>query len=167
MPSGASAATAATQLARRARADRPEAGRGALLYLRQEGRGIGLTNKLKAYALQERGYDTVEANEQLGLPVDGRNYATGSEMLHRLGIRKVRLLTNNPRKAAALKAHGIDVVEIVPVQVPANLQNLKYLRNQEDQARPRPQRRVAGLSERPALPPKTGKTAPRRRSKCP
>lgn len=108
-----------------------EAGRGALIYLRQEGRGIGLTNKLKAYALQERGYDTVEANEQLGLPVDGRNYATGSEMLHRLGIRKVRLLTNNPRKAAALKAHGIDVVEIVPLQVPANLQNLKYLRTKK------------------------------------
>jgi GTP cyclohydrolase II len=103
------------------------AGRGVLLYLRQEGRGIGLANKIRAYALQDRGYDTVEANHALGLPADRRDYGAAAAMLADLGIRRVRLLTNNPAKIVALERHGIVVVERLPLQVPPHPANRGYL----------------------------------------
>ena len=102
-------------------------GRGVLLYLRQEGRGIGLAAKLQAYALQEHGLDTVEANEHLGFPADARHYAVASQILYQLGLRKVRLLTNNPRKADALHAQGLEVVERIPLEIKANDLNQRYL----------------------------------------
>ncbi|MGG2972117.1 bifunctional 3,4-dihydroxy-2-butanone-4-phosphate synthase/GTP cyclohydrolase II [Geobacillus stearothermophilus] len=103
-------------------------GRGVLLYMRQEGRGIGLMNKLRAYKLQEQGYDTVEANEKLGFPADLRDYGIGAQILKDLGVTKMRLLTNNPRKIAGLKGHGLEVVERMPLQMPAKKENEKYLR---------------------------------------
>lgn len=102
-------------------------GRGVLLYLRQEGRGIGLVNKIRAYALQEQGYDTVEANTMLGFPEDARDYQHAAEMLHDLGVRDVRLLTNNPAKIAGLEHYGIRVVERVPLEVAPNPANHEYL----------------------------------------
>lgn len=107
-------------------------GRGALLYLRQEGRGIGLTNKTRAYRLQERGLDTVDANLALGLPVDGRDYRAAATALRRLGIRSVQLLTNNLEKCRALEELGIEVVERVPLEIPANPVNQRYLRTKAD-----------------------------------
>lgn len=107
-------------------------GSGVLLYLRQEGRGIGLANKIRAYALQERGYDTVEANLALGLPADGREYGEAAAILRDLGIRRVRLLTNNPAKIAGLERHGIAVVERLPLQVPPNPANARYLRTKRE-----------------------------------
>jgi 3,4-dihydroxy 2-butanone 4-phosphate synthase/GTP cyclohydrolase II len=104
-----------------------EAKRGVLLYLREEGRGIGLSNKLLAYSLQDKGLDTVEANEHLGYPADGRDLVVASEILHVLGVRKVRLLTNNPRKITGLQQHGLDVVERVPLVVEASSENARYL----------------------------------------
>ena len=101
--------------------------RGILLYLRQEGRGIGLSNKIRAYALQDQGYDTVEANLRLGLPEDMRDYADAAAMLHDLGVRQVRLLTNNPAKIEGLVRHGIEVVERLPLQVQPNPHNRRYL----------------------------------------
>lgn len=103
-------------------------GRGALIYLRQEGRGIGLAAKIRAYELQEDGLDTVEANQHLGFPADARSYAVASEILSALGIRRVRLLTNNPKKAEALQGQGIEVVERVPLEVESNASNARYLR---------------------------------------
>lgn len=100
---------------------------GVLIYLQQEGRGIGLTNKIKAYALQERGYDTVEANEKLGLPVDSRDYALAYQILKHLGIDSVRLMTNNPAKVAAMRSFGLNVAQRVPLQVRANEENKHYL----------------------------------------
>ncbi len=107
-------------------------GRGALVYLRQEGRGIGLLNKIRAYALQDEGLDTVEANEALGLGADLRDYGVGAQILNHLGIRKLRLLTNNPRKIAALKGFGLEVVERVPIIVETNATNARYLSTKAD-----------------------------------
>jgi len=105
---------------------------GVLIYLRQEGRGIGLSNKLKAYALQEKGMDTVEANQHLGLPVDGREYGIAFQMLQALGLDKVRLLTNNPRKIEALEQYGINVVERLPLHVEASCENRTYLKTKRE-----------------------------------
>jgi len=102
-------------------------GRGVLLYLRQEGRGIGLANKIRAYALQDVGYDTVEANLALGLPVDCRDYGVAAAMLRDLGIARVRLLTNNPDKIAGLERNGIAVVERIPLQTLPHPANRRYL----------------------------------------
>lgn len=104
-----------------------ERGRGAILYLRQEGRGIGLLNKIKAYHLQDAGADTVEANERLGFGADQRDYSLCAPMLSHLGVSKVILMTNNPRKVAALEALGIEVVERRPLQTDSNPHNAKYL----------------------------------------
>jgi 3,4-dihydroxy 2-butanone 4-phosphate synthase/GTP cyclohydrolase II len=103
------------------------AGQGVVVYLRQEGRGIGLVNKLKAYSLQDLGLDTVEANERLGFPADLRDYGMGAQMLNDLGVEKIRLITNNPRKIAGLKGYGIEVVDRVPLLIEANDYNSIYL----------------------------------------
>jgi GTP cyclohydrolase II len=105
---------------------------GVLLYLPQEGRGIGLANKIRAYALQDRGLDTVDANLALGLPVDRRDYAAAAAILRSLGLRQVRLLTNNPLKSTALENNGIEVVERVPLTIPPNAVNRHYLRTKAD-----------------------------------
>ncbi len=102
-------------------------GKGVFLYMRQEGRGIGLHNKIKAYALQDKGLDTVEANEALGFPDDRRDYGIGMQILVDLGIRNMRLLTNNPKKRAGLEGYGLKVVERVPIIVPPNDANRRYL----------------------------------------
>lgn len=107
-------------------------GVGAILYLRQEGRGIGLTNKIRAYALQEQGHDTLDANLMLGLPADARTYDMCSAMLAHVGVDKVRLITNNPDKVAYLTDHGIDVTERVPLLVGVNDVNLSYLATKRD-----------------------------------
>lgn len=104
-----------------------DAGRGVLVYLRQEGRGIGLLNKLRAYALQDQGADTVEANERLGFAADLRDYGVGAQVLADLGVRRLRLLTNNPRKVVALQGFGMEVVERVPLHVGENPYNEAYL----------------------------------------
>lgn len=104
-----------------------EQGRGLVLYLRQEGRGIGLLNKIKAYALQDTGVDTVEANVQLGFEPDSREYEICKPMLDYFGIKSVRLMTNNPRKVDALNGMGIEVAEIVPIRTGANPHNENYL----------------------------------------
>ncbi len=100
---------------------------GLLVYLRQEGRGMGLYNKLDAYGLQQRGIDTFAANEMLGFPADGRCYASGAQMLKALGVSKVRLVTNNPEKAKELESHGITVCEVLPTGVYVKAGNLPYL----------------------------------------
>ena len=107
-------------------------GWGILLYLRQEGRGIGLINKLRAYALQDQGFDTVDANVRLGFAVDSRNFAIAGRMLRLLGQREIRLLTNNPEKVAALEASGVHVTERVPHHLPPNPHNERYLATKRD-----------------------------------
>jgi 3,4-dihydroxy 2-butanone 4-phosphate synthase/GTP cyclohydrolase II len=107
-------------------------GRGIILYMRQEGRGIGIENKLKAYLLQDEGMDTVEANLALGFKADQRDYGIGAQILRHLGVRDMRILTNNPRKFRALQGYGLQIVERVPISMPANPSNEKYLRTKKD-----------------------------------
>lgn len=107
-------------------------GKGVVLYMKQEGRGIGLLNKLKAYKLQEQGLDTVEANLQLGFDMDHRDYGTGAQILHDLGISKIKLITNNPRKRVGLMGYGLEIVENVPIEIAPNPHNEKYLKTKRD-----------------------------------
>lgn len=107
------------------------AGKGVIVYLRQEGRGIGLRNKLKAYRLQDEGHDTVEANTLLGFPADKRDYGIGAQILRDLGLRKLRILTNNPKKVSRLEVYGVEVVEQLPIQVPPNAANRRYLQTKK------------------------------------
>ncbi len=107
-------------------------GKGLILYMNQEGRGIGLLNKLRAYKLQEEGMDTVEANLHLGFGMDERDYGVGAQILRQLNVTKLRLMSNNPRKRAALKGYGLEIVEIVPIEIASNPHNEKYLETKRD-----------------------------------
>ncbi len=106
-------------------------GRGVLLYMRQEGRGIGLHNKIKAYALQDKGLDTVEANVKLGFPADLRDYGIGAQILADLGLHRIRFLTNNPKKIIGLESYGLEVAEQIPIVCQPNPYNVKYLETKE------------------------------------
>jgi 3,4-dihydroxy 2-butanone 4-phosphate synthase/GTP cyclohydrolase II len=107
-------------------------GKGVLLYLLQEGRGIGLLNKLKAYELQEQGDDTIEANEKLGFAPDIRDYGTGSQILRDLGVRKIRLMTNNPAKYVAIEGYGLEIVERIPLEIAPSQQTRRYLETKKN-----------------------------------
>jgi 3,4-dihydroxy 2-butanone 4-phosphate synthase/GTP cyclohydrolase II len=107
-------------------------GKGVIVYMKQEGRGIGLANKLRAYELQDQGLDTVEANEKLGFPSDLRDYGMGAQILRDLGVSKMRLLTNNPRKIVGLEGYGLEVVARVPIEIPPNPCNVRYLTTKRD-----------------------------------
>jgi 3,4-dihydroxy 2-butanone 4-phosphate synthase / GTP cyclohydrolase II len=109
-----------------------EEGRGVLLYLNQEGRGIGLANKIRAYELQDQGFDTVEANERLGFKADQRDYGIGAQILTDLGVKTMRLLTNNPRKFVGLQGYGLSISEAVPLEIPASDSSRKYLKAKKD-----------------------------------
>ena len=109
-----------------------DAGHGVILYMRQEGRGIGLAPKIKAYKLQQDGYDTVEANEKLGFPMDLREYGIGAQILADLGIKKIKLLTNNPKKIVGLEGYGLEIVQQVPIRVKANKHNKNYLKTKRE-----------------------------------
>ena len=107
-------------------------GKGAILYMNQEGRGIGLLNKLKAYRLQEQGMDTVDANLHLGFQMDERDYGLGAQMLRHLNINKLRLMTNNPKKRVGLIGYGLEIVENIPIEIFPNPHNEKYLQTKRD-----------------------------------
>ena len=107
-------------------------GKGAVIYMQQEGRGIGLMNKMVAYKLQEQGYDTVDANVHLGFKPDERDYGCGAQMLRHLGIHKMRLMTNNPTKRVGLEAYGLEIVENVPIEIKPNEYDKKYLETKRD-----------------------------------
>jgi 3,4-dihydroxy 2-butanone 4-phosphate synthase/GTP cyclohydrolase II len=109
-----------------------QAGCGVLLYLNQEGRGIGLANKIRAYTLQDEGFDTVEANERLGFPADGRDYRVGVRILRDLGVRSTRLLSNNPRKLSSVTGDGLSVSERVPIEISASPASYRYLKTKRD-----------------------------------
>jgi 3,4-dihydroxy 2-butanone 4-phosphate synthase/GTP cyclohydrolase II len=124
--------------------------RGVLVYMRQEGRGIGLENKLKAYRLQDEGLDTVEANQALGFPADLREYGLGAQILRYLGVRHMKLLTNNPKKIAGLGGYGLDLVAQVGLNTPPNSSNINYLRTKRD--------KLGHILEDVGEPRKSGKT---------
>jgi 3,4-dihydroxy 2-butanone 4-phosphate synthase/GTP cyclohydrolase II len=107
-------------------------GKGVLLYLRQEGRGIGLVHKIMAYQLQDQGHDTVTANEALGFKPDQRDYGIGAQILHELGLRQIRLMTNNPRKFVGLEGYGLQIVDRLPLEIPASDQSRRYLKTKKD-----------------------------------
>jgi 3,4-dihydroxy 2-butanone 4-phosphate synthase/GTP cyclohydrolase II len=107
-------------------------GKGVVLYMNQEGRGIGLINKLKAYRLQEDGLDTVEANVQLGFDMDQRDYGVGAQILRNLGITKIRLISNNPKKRVGLMGYGLEIVEKISIEIEPNKHNEKYLKTKRD-----------------------------------
>jgi len=107
-------------------------GRGVLLYLHQEGRGIGLANKIRAYELQDEGFDTVEANERLGFKADQRDYGMGVQILRELGVRSMRLLSNNPRKLVGIEGYGLSVSEWLPLEIPASESTRRYLKTKKE-----------------------------------
>ena len=107
-------------------------GKGVIVYMNQEGRGIGLLNKLHAYKLQEQGLDTVEANLQLGFNMDERDYGVGAQILRDLGISKMKLMTNNPTKRAGLTGYGLEVADRVPIEINSNMHNAEYLKTKRD-----------------------------------
>jgi 3,4-dihydroxy 2-butanone 4-phosphate synthase/GTP cyclohydrolase II len=108
-----------------------EEGKGVIVYMRQEGRGIGLVNKIKAYALQEEGQDTVEANIALGFKPDLRDYGIGAQILVDLGVHKMRLMTNNPKKIVGLQGYGIEIAKRVPIEISPNVNNITYMRTKQ------------------------------------
>ncbi|MBU1821893.1 MAG: GTP cyclohydrolase II, partial [Bacteroidetes bacterium] len=109
-----------------------KAGKGVVVYMNQEGRGIGLLNKLKAYKLQEMGRDTVEANIELGLPMDARDYGVGAQILRDLGVSKIKLISNNPRKRVGLMGYGLEIVDSIAIEVVSNPHNERYLLTKRD-----------------------------------
>jgi len=109
-----------------------KAGKGVVLYMNQEGRGIGLLNKLRAYKLQEDGYDTVEANHKLGFKMDNRDYGIGAQILRDIGVKKIKLISNNPKKRTGLLGYGLEIIESVPIEIAPNEHNLRYLTTKRD-----------------------------------